>query len=83
MREKISEDIKIETCSEENRLSLEEAFARLELVVEKLEKPETSLEEAFRAYKDGIGLVNLCNGMIDRVEKDVKVLSQGGTIDEF
>lgn len=72
-----------EMCSEENQLSLEEAFAKLEMVVEKLEQPETSLEESFMAYKEGISLVNMCNGMIDRVEKEVKVLSQGGMTDEL
>lgn len=77
--EKCSED----SHSGESSLSLEEAFAKLETVVEKLEQPETSLEESFLAYKEGISLVSLCNGMIDRVEKDVKVLSQGGTIDEL
>ncbi len=69
--------------SEEKKLSLEEAFEQLEAVVEKLESPETSLEDSFAAYKEGISLVNLCNGMIDKVEKEVKVLSQGGETDEF
>ncbi|MBQ8199450.1 MAG: exodeoxyribonuclease VII small subunit [Lachnospiraceae bacterium] len=69
--------------SEEKKLSLEEAFENLETVIEKLENPETSLEDSFTAYKEGISLVNLCNGMIDKVEKEVKVLSQGGNTDEF
>lgn len=69
--------------SEEKQLSLEEAFAKLETVVEKLEQPETSLEDSFAAYKEGISLVNLCNGMIDKVEKEVKVLAEGGTADEL
>lgn len=68
---------------EEKALSLEEAFGKLETVIEKLEQPETSLEESFMAYKEGISLVHLCNRMIDRVEKDVKVLSQGGVTDEL
>ncbi len=69
--------------SEEKQLSLEEAFKQLEVLVEKLEQPETSLEDSFTAYKQGITLVQLCNGMIDKVEKEVKVLSQGGPADEF
>ena len=69
--------------SEEKQLSLEEAFEQLETVIEKLEQPETSLEESFEAYKEGVALVNLCNGMIDRVEKEVKVLTEGGMKDEF
>lgn len=69
--------------SDEKNLSLEEAFEKLETVIEKLEQPETSLEESFKAYKEGVELVNLCNGMIDHVEKEVKVLTEGGTADEF
>lgn len=69
--------------SEEKQLSLEEAFRQLETVVEKLEQPETTLEESFLAYKEGVSLVKLCNGMIDKVEKEVRILSEGGTEDEF
>ena len=69
--------------SQEKQLSLEEAFEKIEQVVETLEKPETSLEESFAAYKEGISLVQLCNGMIDQVEKEVKVLAQGGASDEI
>ncbi len=69
--------------SEEKQLSLEEAFRQLETVVEKLEQPETTLEESFLAYKEGVSLVKLCNGMIDKVEKEVRILSEGGTDDEF
>ncbi len=69
--------------SEEKQLSLEEAFEKLETVIETLEQPTTSLEESFDAYKEGVALVNLCNGMIDRVEKEVRVLTEGGMSDEF
>lgn len=69
--------------SEEKQLTLEEAFEKLETVIEKMEQPGTSLEESFDAYKEGVALVNLCNGMIDRVEKEVRVLTEGGMDDEF
>lgn len=68
--------------SDEKKMTLEEAFGKLEEVVQKLEQPETTLEESFAAYKEGVSLVNLCNGMIDKVEKEVKILSEGET-DEF
>ena len=69
--------------SDEKKLSLEETFEQLEHIIEKLESPDTSLEASFAAYKEGISLVNLCNGMIDKVEKEVKILSQGGGSDEL
>ena len=40
------------------------------------------LEESFQAYKEGVSLVQLCNEQIDRVEKEVRVLSQEGEADE-
>ena len=69
-------------AEEKKKLSLEEAFEKLETVIETLERPETSLEEAFQAYKEGVSLVQLCNEQIDRVEKEVRVLSQEGEADE-
>ena len=65
-------------AEEKKKLSLEEAFEKLETVIETLERPETSLEESFQAYKEGVSLVQLCNEQIDRVEKEVRVLSQEG-----
>ncbi len=69
-------------AEEKKKLSLEEAFEKLETVIETLERPETSLEESFQAYKEGVSLVQLCNEQIDRVEKEVRVLSQEGVADE-
>ena len=69
-------------AEEKKKLSLEEAFEKLETVIETLERPETSLEESFQAYKEGVSLVQLCNEQIDRVEKEVRVLSQEGEADE-
>ena len=37
-------------AEEKKKLSLEEAFEKLETVIETLERPETSLEESFQAY---------------------------------
>ena len=64
-------------AEEKKKLSLEEAFEKLETVIETLERPETSLEESFQAYKEGVSLVQIV-----RVEKEVRVLSQEGEADE-
>ena len=62
-------------------LSIEENFAKLEEVIRRLEDGETSLEEAFAAYSDGMRLVKACNDQIDRVEKQVLELSEEGTLE--
>lgn len=69
--------------SEEKKPSLEEAFDKLDGIIESLQNPETSLEQSFEAYKSGMDLVKQCNEMIDQVEKQVHILSEGGSIDEF
>lgn len=57
---------------------IEENFAKLEEIIQRLEGGEVSLEEAFAAYSDGMRLVKACNDQIDRVEKQVLKLTEDG-----
>ena len=66
-----------------DNISLEEAFKKLDTLIEELEKPENSLEASFRAFEQGMQLVKYCNDAIDKVEKKVLVLGQDGELDEF
>lgn len=68
---------------EEKELSLEEAFEKLDTLMQELEKPESSLEASFRAFEQGMQLVKYCNDYIDKVEKRVLVLGQDGEFNEF
>ena len=52
--------------------SIEQTFAELEELLEKLESPDTTLEESFACYE-----VKACNDKIDKVEKQMIIL-QGG-----
>ncbi len=63
---------------EEQELSIEETFARLEEVLKKMEEGECSLEESFRCYEEGMKLVKSCHDKIDRVEKRIQVLGGEG-----
>ena len=58
-----------------NNLTLEN-FAKLEDTITRLEDDKISLEEAFTAYKQGMDLLKSCNEQIDKVEKQVIVLSE-------
>ena len=58
--------------------SIEETFAQLDELLEKLEASDTSLEESFACYEAGMKLVKACNDKIDKVEKQMIIL-QGGT----
>lgn len=63
--------------------SLEENFARLEETIDILENDELPLEEAFRAYSNGMMILKQCNDRIDRVEKQVLKLSEEGQLEEL
>ena len=41
--------------------SIEQTFAELEELLEKLESPDTTLEESFACYEAGMKLVKACN----------------------
>ena len=58
--------------------SIEETFAQLDELLEKLEASDTSLEESFACYEAGMKLVKACSDKIDKVEKQMIIL-QGGT----
>ncbi len=68
---------------EETQIPLEELFAKLEDVVKNLENPESSLEESFQYYNEGMQLLKKCNETIDAVEKKVLVLDEEGETYEF
>lgn len=68
---------KLENCS------LEENFVRLENTMELLEREDLPLEEAFRAYSEGMAVLKQCNEQIDRVEKQVLKLNEDGQLEEF
>ncbi|MBO4750858.1 MAG: exodeoxyribonuclease VII small subunit [Lachnospiraceae bacterium] len=68
---------------EQKERSLEENFDRLEELIEALSDSDVSLEDAFRAYSEGINLLKECNDQIDRVEKKVLVLGGNGELEEL
>lgn len=67
---------------EKKELSLEENFARLEEIIERLGE-EIALGEAFRVYGEGMAVLKQCNEQIDRVEKQVLKMSAEGQLEEF
>ena len=64
-------------------IKLEEAFAKLDEILDELESPDISLEESFQYYEEGMKLIRQCNETIDRVEKSVLKLNENGELEEF
>ena len=76
-----------ETINQETDLqkekTLEEAFEKLGELAERLEDSETSLEDSFRFYKEGMELLKYCSGKLDTVEKKMLQMDEDGTLREF
>lgn len=63
--------------------TLEEAFAQLEEMIQKLADKNVSLEESFEIYTEGTKLLKYCNSKLDKVEKKMLVMNGEGELDEF
>ena len=63
--------------------TLEEAFTELDGLAEKLEDRETSLEDTFRFYRQGMELLKFCSEKLDTVEKKMLQINEDGTFSEF
>lgn len=63
--------------------TLEEAFGELDAIADQLEDRETSLEDSFRLYKQGMELLKYCNEKLDTVEKKMMQMNEDGTLSEF
>lgn len=63
--------------------SLEEVFAELDFLAEKLEDRETSLEDSFLLYRQGMELLKFCSDRLDTVEKKMLQINENGAFSEF
>ncbi len=54
--------------------TFEEAMAELQQLVTQMEAGELALEASITAYKRGSELVKYCQGQLDKVENQVKIL---------
>jgi exodeoxyribonuclease VII small subunit len=52
----------------------EDAFQKLESIVNKLEDGNLSLEESLKAFEEGVRLSRLCSKKLDEAEKKVEIL---------
>ena len=73
---------KKETADQE-QFRLEEAFDRIEALLEKLQDKDVTLEESFGLYQEGMGLLKLCNENIDHVETQMLQIDEEGQTHEF
>jgi len=67
----------------DNEKNIEDVFQELDVIAEKLESSDTSLEDSFRLYKQGMELLKYCSGKLDTVEKKMLQMDEDGTLREF
>ena len=63
--------------------TIEEVFQELDNLAVKLEDSETSMEDSFRFYKEGMELLKYCSDKLDTVEKKMLQMDEDGTLREF
>lgn len=56
--------------------SFEKSLEELEKIVETLGDDDITLEDSIKQYKNGMALVDYCNKAIDKIEKELEILSK-------
>ena len=68
---------------EEDELTVEQSFARLDEMVSALESEDVSIEDSFRIYQDGMKLLKKVGQKLDGYEKKMLSLTEDGVLEEF
>ena len=66
-----------------DQMSIEDTLKVLEDIIVKMEDRNSTLEESFSYYENGMKLVKACSEKIDKVEKQIQILSEEGQDGEF
>ncbi|MDD6066176.1 MAG: exodeoxyribonuclease VII small subunit [Firmicutes bacterium] len=77
------EKLEEKKTEQKKEITLEEAFLRLDEIIGKLENRDTTLEDSFAGYQEGMELLKICNQRIDTVEKKILALNEDGETYEF
>jgi len=59
-------------------LSFEQALARLEQLVQQLDAGDLPLEEALRAFEEGVALTRQCGARLEQAERRIALLVREG-----
>ena len=64
-------------------LTYEQAYNKLEDILEKLESKSTSLDESLSLYEEGINLYKHCNKLLESAQLKITKFSQLGIEEDF
>lgn len=72
----------VQTQKEQKEPGLEERFAEIESILERMEAEDITVDESFELYKQGIAQVQAANASLDTIEKAMLVMN-GNELEEF
>jgi exodeoxyribonuclease VII small subunit len=61
-----------------DEIKFEDAVARLEDIVKKMEEGELTLEESLKVFEEGITLARVCSKQLDEADRTVELLLKEG-----
>ena len=64
-------------AKDKEKLTFEQALAKLEEIVSAIEEGEVPLEQSIDKYAEGVELVKQCRQILDRAEKKIQLLGKG------
>ena len=64
-------------------LTYEQAYNKLESILEKLESKNTSLDESLSLYEEGINLYKYCNKLLESAELKISKFTKLGIEEDF
>lgn len=65
-----------EKAAKTEKLTFEDALAKLEKIVRSLEEGNVPLDSSLALFEEGTKLVRFCNDKIDTAEQKVKILTE-------
>lgn len=67
----------------DEKITIEERFAKLEEIISKMESGDISLDDSFDLYKQGLEETKAANASLDTIEKAMLVMNENGELEEF
>ena len=64
------------TKEEEDLIPFEEAFSKLQKIVEKLENETVNLEQALTLFKEGRDLLKICEQHLNTAENKIRTMDE-------
>ena len=61
----------------DNKISFEEAFAKLQEISDKIEKESLTLDESIALFEEGVKLSAYCSKILDEAKQKITKLSEG------